>query len=268
MVGPTPPGQSPEWIPEYARPERRAPEVGWLIGWNHAAWRVVSVVTLPSARWTPEIRQQVGARVGGTALRMTLRPVGWSHPDPLADRSKDVALDVVPGSTQLHVFADEHYPVCAVCREPPPCRERWAERFAVSEMARMARYETAGVCPACKEPVAPKQRQVAFDENVVIPGGPPVVFHLRVDCLHQAEEYEKAWVRAAPERRRTSLTCPGSVTNHGDGTYDCTEWSECRGPRAKHAAYAMCRCSDCHINGPFGSRPRPDAVRNPRPPGA
>lgn len=77
--------------------------------------------------------------------------------------------------------------------------------------------------------------------------------------------YEKRWVAADPNRRRTALSCAGHLTNHNDGTYDCTQLADCPGPEVPHPAYTRCSCPDCHAR-PWtqgsGCLPDPRARRN------
>lgn len=118
---------------------------------------------------------------------------------------------------------------------------------------------------ACAEPVTARQKCLSFSENLEVPGGPPVTFHLRSRCNYSAVKYEQRWVAADPNRRRPTLSCPGHVTNHNDGTYDCTQLGDCPGPQARHPSYRMCRCPDCHAR-PWtwgrGCSPDPKATLN------
>jgi hypothetical protein len=135
-----------------------------------------------------------------------------------------------------------------------------ARQVAEKSAKNMARFETPGVCPACSEPVSARQKSITFDGNVEIPGGAPVTYHVgRGGCRGEAARYEERWVQADPDGRRTSLTCPGRVINHNDGTYECSELTECRGPTANHHWYTRCRCPDCHARGGFDCRPAADA---------
>lgn len=253
------------WYPSGTQSRYRPPEVGQYIAWQHAVWRVVEIRPLPDDRWSDHDRQALARykreyRDRALPVHVVVRPADLG--DDIKDRNHDKHLRHRDGVT-WYVYDDEHYPVCARCREPLPCREKFGERVAGEAMARMARYETAGVCPSCGEVVTARQKSLTFPENLRIPGGPPVTYHVgRYGCRHSAAEYEKAWVAAEPNRRRATLSCPGHVTNHGDGTYDCTELNECPGAFAIHRGYSACRCPDCHVNGFPGCMPKPNARRN------
>ncbi|MCC5574530.1 hypothetical protein IMZ11_02605 [Microtetraspora sp. AC03309] len=233
------------------------PEAGQAVAWNHGAWRVVSVTARPEELWSAEDREIVlkhGKRYVPHAV--VLRPVDASD-DP-KDRGRDVHL--LARGHSWHVFRDEHYPICSKCREPLPCRDQMAEKVSKAAAERMGLYEMAGVCPSCSGPVTARQRSMTFSENLEVIGGPPVTFHVgRADCRHTAREYEERWVAADPQRRKAMLTCPGHVTNHNDGTYQCTQLNECPGPLAGHMSYSTCRCPDCHARGRFGCHPHPKA---------
>jgi hypothetical protein len=253
------------WYPRDARSQYRPPTVGQHIAWNHAAWRVVEVRPVPEDRWTDEDRKAMAGRkpeyrAYALPVHVVVRPAELG--DDVKDRSKDVHLRHRHGVT-WYAFKDAHYAVCVQCREPQPCREEFGKRIAEQAMKQLARYETAGVCPACGEVITARQKHRTFSENLRIPGGPPVTFHVgRSGCLYSAAAYEKDWVAADPKRRRHTLSCPGHVTNHGDGTYDCTALSECPGAAAVHQSHSACRCPSCHANGFPGCYPKPNARRN------
>lgn len=255
------------WLPLGTHSEYDCPEPGAVVALDHQVWQVIEVTDLDPAQWTDRERsyaQAYGGRRRPRAVR--LRPIGLvAHPDPVKAAAQDRHVGSVRGGT-WNVYPDPtHYPICASCGEPMPCRERVGARMAADAVTRMGRYETAGVCPACSEPVTARQKTITFSENLEIPGGPPVTFHLRGRCWGNAADYEKRWVAADPNRRRTALSCAGHLTNHNDGTYDCTQLADCPGPEVPHPAYTRCSCPDCHAR-PWtqgsGCLPDPRARRN------
>jgi hypothetical protein len=245
-----------KWHPTSTRLEQKPP-VGALVAWEHQVWRVVSFTRRPPELWREESQRQVQQAGDHYApYAIVLRPVDAGD-DP-KDRGRDVHLE--SRGHYWDVYPDEHYPVCASCLEPLPCRERMAEQVSRKAGEWMARFETPGICPACEKPVSFRQRSMTFAENVEIPGGPPVTFHVgRYGCRQGAAEYERSWVAADPDGRRATLSCPGHVTNHNDGTYECTELAACPGPEARHPSYGVCRCPDCHAAGLFDCHPYADA---------
>lgn len=253
------------WSPLGAVNHYGPPTVGMLIASDHAVWRVVDVRPRPVDMWTDQDRVAVGNGYPEPCV-LVLRPAGpGSNP---GDTSRDVHLrDGGVIWSMWPTFPTSHYPVCRECQEPIPCRAEAASEYAQAASARMGRYEIPGICPACEEPVTDRQKSVTFEGNLEIPGGPAVTFHTRRGCLWAAVAYEQRWVEVDPGRRRTTLSCPGHITSHGDGTYDCTEFADCRGPAFMHASYSACRCPDCHARGYVDPYPQPSAVRNTGGPG-
>ena len=230
------------------------PPVGALIAEDHAVWRVVDVRPVPADLWSDEERQSAGR--GSNRDRphhVTVLPVSVSPDDVQA---RDFAVHLRAYHAIWNVYPDEHYPICAACGEPQPCREQMAARVSEASAKHMDRYSTEGVCPACQEPITSRQKSMMFTENLEVPGGPPVTFHVgRGGCRWRAAEYEERWVASAPEERRARLSCPGHVIAHNDGTYQCTSLDDCPGPQAQHQSYSRCRCPDCHARGSFDCHP-------------
>lgn len=235
------------------------PEPGMLWPYEHVVYRIIEVKPVPESDWTDKEREYVASTV--PAYRQTVlpgyiavRPASITSGD-VRDRDHDRHFRFGGRYMRLDVYDDEHYPICAQCLEPLPCRDQMAERVSTEAITHMTRYETAGICPACEEVVSRRQQSQTWPDNAVIPQGPPVTFHLRSKCHYEAVRYEKQWVAADPDRRRARLSCDGMVTNHNDGTYQCTQLTECPGPAAEHRSYTVCRCPDCHANGAFDCRP-------------
>ncbi len=230
------------------------PDPGVLVAFDHAVWRVVETRDLPLEKWTEEDHQQAGR---STPYIAVLRPASVSSDDLKArDHDKHFRCSA---RMVWNVYPDEHYPVCNACHEPVPCREKVGAKIAEQAVKHMDRYSLEGVCPSCEEPVTSRQKTLTFSENLELPGGPPVTFHLRGTCRWAAREYEVRWVAADPNRRRTTLSCTGRVINHNDGTYECSEFGGCAGPTAQHPSYTTCACPDCHARGDFGCGPAADA---------
>ena len=247
------------WCGEGTSWAHTPPEPGTLIAHEHAVWRVVEVTELAREKRTEREMELQPIGAGSPTYVVVLRPVRITSTDVRA-RDHDVPYRW-PAHIGWDVYPDEHYPVCSACGEPTPCREKVGRRVGAREMERMGRYEVAGICPACQKPVTARERSLTFEDNVELPGGPPVTFHRRKRCLYYAAEYEQAWVAADPERRRATLSCTGHVTNHGDGTYDCTQLADCPGPAARHPSYSVCFCPE-HRPRALTCNPGPNARRN------
>lgn len=226
------------WRPNHTREVWR-PEVGDLIGLEHQVWRVVEVRDRPEVDWNDDER----ARVAEVKRESRHKYLPFTVVARRADgRGKDRHMSY--GGRHIgtwSVYVDEHYPVCAKCGEPTPCRERLAAEDAAIAMGHMARYESTDHCPACNGVITDRQRSVTFEENLVVPLGPPVTFHIRQSCRHAAAEYEKKLAAGDPTRKLV-LSCRGDLMTHGDETYECTAGDECPGPMTFHRAYVRCDC--------------------------
>lgn len=233
------------WMPSGTRSVYGPPEVGTLIALDHAVYQVV------------DVRDYSGDTDHTHAV--VIRPVRVSDDDPKArdhDRHRGATK-----RTLFDTYKDEHYPICAKCLEPLPCREQMVEEVTKAAVKRAGRYEIGGICPACGEVVTRRQESVTWSGNLEVMFGPPVTFHLRRQCGWEAKRYEERWVAADPEKRKARFSCPGHVTTHNDGTYDCSQFSECPGPTVHHPSYSTCSCPNCHARGVFGCHPTAQHVR-------
>ena len=254
------------WHPCGAKVTRDRPAVGALWPHEHRVYRVVQTQEIPEELWDARASQYLEAlapewRRKLNPFRMVVRPVETPTTGDPRDRDADLVVGVQPWVSTLAFYPDEHYPICATCYEPLPCREQMAEVVAAGSARRMGRYETPGICPSCAEPVTARQESRTFADNLEVIGGPPVTFHLRRKCRGSAVQYETRWVAEDPDHRRAVWTCTGRVLNHNDGTYECSAGNRCSGPRAGHSAYTCCSCLDCHVRGTFHCEPSPDARR-------
>jgi hypothetical protein len=187
------------WKPHGATPARASVEAGVLLAWRHQAWRVLGVHDQPRERWTRIDVEMVDEFGSAAAPQIAhLRLINDSCTDP-AYRDGDQLLRWWPGRVIWWIYPDRHYPVCAVCGEPQPCREIEAERLAVDEFHRAARYERPDTCPECEEPVTAFHRPIQFARNIVWPGGPAVQFHgTRQACRRAAEKYGQRLTELVP----------------------------------------------------------------------
>lgn len=215
---------------------------GDLIVNHRKVWAVREVRPVPVVDWDDRDREEYRAR-----NRPGVAEEFWPH--------RPLYLIVVPatGGKRRHVkvrpcrslrgvyVLHPHYPVCKECGEPWPCPELDIKAEVDKQSAEMARLESIlpGCCWCCGEPVTSRHKAIVFDgENLLLPGGPPVVFHRRRRskggrhlCRSAAISYEERWV-PAEEGRQWRLTCPGNVVRHVDGL-DCSE-PLCPGAEAFH----------------------------------
>ena len=204
------------------------PSPGDLIAINfhalrHKAWRVAEVTLR-----------------GDDRARVILLPDG-----PTFDFAQyNVLMNLSTHGTYYELT--EHYPVCVKCGELCPCSEVWSESQAAGEMKRAERYDIAGVCPACQQPVSSRQKQITFDLNVVSPIGPPVTFHMKNSCWRSAVDYDMRVATATDTKPK--LSCSGWLIQHHDNSYSCSEMVECPGSDAAHSHFARCYVLDAACN--------------------
>lgn len=212
-----------------------------LIALHHAAWRVIEVRDRPEDLWDDRDRQVVAFRPRAVPVSIVLRPWQITSTDVRAHRHNRHKAAWI-GATWWDVYPDEHFPVCATCTEPLPCRHLVTERAVAAEMKKVDRFGTAGVCPSCAEPVSHRQKRIRFTENLVAPFGPPVTFHLRGQCFNDALRYERRWHDEEPDTRPLTLSCPGTEVRHRDGGHQCSRGDQCPGPQALHDGMTRCGC--------------------------
>ncbi|GAA1149420.1 hypothetical protein MOX01_22590 [Microbacterium oxydans] len=193
-------------------------EVGMILAvdhsdWRHHPWRV------------HEIREREDGR------RIYFRPPGDLY---------DLAEHNRPATVRKHASVyrlPDHYALCHLCGQLPPCSEVWTEKISTADAERNARYEVEGFCPSCQKPVTHRQESHRFDENLYVPLGPPVVFHGRQACVGGAIAYDEALAKKNDTEPR--LSCGGHVTQHSNGDRECTNTS-CPGDRLRHRSFSMC----------------------------
>lgn len=200
-----------QWWPNHCRYSFEPPKPGDLLPYQHAVYRVIAVHPLPPEQWTDDQQRYYESlpatrRETYSPVITVVRPVHIIADDPRA-RDHDLHLAQRAVDMMWVVYQDEHYPVCGTCGEPTPCRERLGMREAKAALDLMSRYENEGVCPHCRQVVTTRQKALTFPENLELPGGPPVTFHIgRTMCRSAATEYERRWIAADPTQRHATLT--------------------------------------------------------------
>lgn len=218
----------PAGAPLFSRLEHEEPESGQLVANDRVLYRVVAVHELHPANWSDWDRNRLAQNrrfvEGRRAPRKMLpgevilpsRLDGWDCAEGTwPDRPRGVELQPMAGGKRQHVrwphpawrdwyAVDEHHPVCGSCGELFPCREVDAAKDAAREMVGVEKLMAIGpgCCWHCGEPITSRQAARAFTgENLLLPGGPSVQFHLRKTggCLHAAGSYEKKWRTANPD---------------------------------------------------------------------
>jgi hypothetical protein len=217
-----------EWRPQLPGPIRATYTdkltPGTLVVWERQPYRVLDVRERAHANW-PDSYQEEWVKQGMPD------PDSWRYrPRVIVLRSEDDPKAKPfnlqgPNSARWYTLP-EHYPICRLCREIPPCRhvhneaimERATERMD-KEMAIMP-----GVCHGCREPISNRQKHFTFPgPNLIRPdlGDNSAVFHTRRDCYGALDSYDKRWAAAEPDRERL-FYCPGTLTEHHDDSSECS----------------------------------------------
>lgn len=224
---------------------------GQIVISERTAYRVIEIGERNQADWTDAFRDRWiehampdPATWGSRPMTVTLRREQDEHAEP-----QHLLAPADHGWKTL----PEHYSICRVCGEIPPCKQEHNE-FVMAIAVEKLDTEmaiTPGLCHSCLEPITDHQKSIMFEgENLIRPdlGDGTAAFHLRPDgrCRVAAERYDARWATAAEGRRR-KLFCDGKARYHYDGSMDCTEGELCPG-RVDH------RTSESHRPGsPFGA---------------
>lgn len=178
------------WFPLGATRCTYLPEPGTLLAIDHAVWKVAEVGEPDQHEWT-DVDHTAWMQHNRRPFVVTAYPVDQEHNRwKIRGRARQMANGRLSGS-QFYAYPDEHYPVCASCSEPLPCRETERRRLAEQELRQAEAWQRPGVCPACGQPVTTKQDSMTFP-NVKVPGGPLLTFHIgRQACRSAARDYAK-----------------------------------------------------------------------------
>jgi hypothetical protein len=189
--------------------EGRRLKPGDLMPWEHRVYAVTELREVPEDQWTEQERDWVEQSKRASAPYYVSapypRPVFVSiQPHPVPDdpvgagraRKRDGLTGRAVAWKSFGRYPDGHYPICATCGEPTPCREVVARRLAEQAGEVMDRYDQEGICPACQEPVTARQGRETFGWNLEVPGGPPVTFHTRRSCGDQLYGYRERLSKA------------------------------------------------------------------------
>ena len=244
------------WEPEGGeRRDWRDVGPGDLLAFDREVWRVIENRPVPVVDWDDDDRERFEAwrRKGVTEEEWRFRPlVLMAEP---ASGGERVHLEVKPyaGMRPLAYVLHPHYPRCSECGRPWPCPELGITHEVRKQSAEMERLSAIlpGCCWSCGEPVTRRQKSIAFEgENLLLPGAPPVAFHLRSGkpyCSSAAVSYEKRWVAADPGRH-PRLYCTGRLIIHVDAP-ECTEDPFCPGDRVQHSSFWNHRSRVDYVRG-------------------
>ncbi len=232
------------WEPEGGeRREWRDLLPGDLVVFEREVWRVREARLVPVVDWDEHDREGYRRqwRDGITEEDWRYRPVYLIVLPVKGGKRRHVKMRPYVTFGLMAYVLHPHYPVCTECGEPWPCPEIGITREVRKQTAEVERLASIlpGCCWSCGEPVTGRHSSIVFEgENLLLPGAPAPVFHLRVKegCRSAAMSYEDRWV-AAGEGRPWRLQCPGKITEHVDGP--ACDRDGCPGVRARHAERAV-----------------------------
>ncbi|MCX4605531.1 hypothetical protein OG402_34240 [Streptomyces anulatus] len=195
-----------------------------ILVWERQPYRLIEVLERDQTDW-PQNYQDAWIKHGMPD------PATWSY----RPRVVVIQLDDQPQSKPLHLLCPdstywyvlpEHYWVCRRCQEVPPCRHVHTEAVVERASERMEEEMAIlpGVCHGCREPISKRQKSFTFPGgNLIRPdlGDDSAIFHTRRGCYGFLDSYDKRWAVAEPGRERL-LYCPHTLTEHNDGSSECS----------------------------------------------
>lgn len=197
------------WHPhtsEYVGAGRRL-QVGDVIGFDHAAWRVEHVQDAVATGEEQASLEGASAPIrwpGVGPYNFTVRRL---HGPPHRAERKEPGLAAFRKNrgygSWWTLYPDGRVPLCSCCGDPWPCRMLEAERYAHQEGQLLNELSTrveTGACFGCGKPVTTRQATIQYPEgNLRVPLAPPPVFHARESCRDEVVEYERLRSRVLPE---------------------------------------------------------------------
>lgn len=217
---------------------------GCIIVRQRQPWRVLEVNERPEdlwpERWETAWQRRVAAREKYEAERLAGATDAYGLPckprPPMVRaewpwRPAVIVLQPVdqPKSRPRHVMTavnyqwqilPEHYSVCRVCGELPPCRHAETEATVEEAMADTERLMAIprGACLGCGKTVTSRMKSTRFPgPNLWRPdwGNDTAVFHLRdqdrdLSCTGAYNRYHQQWEAAGLNNLNAQPTLPGS----------------------------------------------------------
>jgi hypothetical protein len=238
------------------------PEVGDLIAWRYAAWRVheirsyldVDLTDAQQAKLAKSVErikdpeERALALVRNRPFHLVLRhhngPLvikdgeakGWKR---LHDGTREISFTSWPHKNRWTRLTNP-YRTCSCHGHIWPCQEYDREVLAQHQsrdMDRLIATTEPGVCAHCLEAITTRQKTLTFPEpSRLVPGAPGPTFHAgRAACWGAAEKYERnGRLTDNPDIARLA-SCPGVKFIHekhgmpGDKRIECTAGPFCTG---------------------------------------
>lgn len=224
----------PWWSPLCSDWTTGWPTPGDLIALEHAVWHVDRVTPIELSDADRDVWLRAGMPDPKTwkqrPYRVYVTHLGGARPKDCPPGEPVGACDITVRAGQFmrwHIYHNGRWPQCSCCGEPMPCRAELEDAAVEAAAKRLGKLEKRkpGCCWACEEPITKRQQSVVYQgENLDLPTGPAVMFHLCRSCFSSAKSYEERWLNVDPRRERilTYPKCGGKLIVHGDGSTECS----------------------------------------------
>lgn len=218
-----------EWRPDqcrgyrsYCSTDRLEPDS--IVVWERQPYRVIQVRERDQVDWPQNYRDAWVEHGMPEPSTWGYRPVVAVIRHDGQPQSKPLHLQC-PASANWFVLP-EHYWVCRRCQEVPPCKHVHDESVMERASERMEKEMSIlpGVCHGCREPISKRQKSFTFPgANLIRPdlGDDSAIFHTRRSCYGFLDSYDQRWAAAEPGRERL-FYCPHTLTEHNDGSRECS----------------------------------------------
>lgn len=216
-------------------------EIGDIVVLQRQAWRVLEIREKPEDLWPANYEKAwqgvVSRWIEREASRVAGELTAWGAPlaaqkEPIRSewfcRPVNVVLQQIdkPKSKPRHIVTapvyewqmlPEHFTVCRLCNELPPCRHAETEATVDREMEKAERLMSIphGACLGCGEAITSRMKAIRFPgPNLWRPdwATDSAVFHARrsrEECSTAAWKYEQQWKEQGLNVLNPEL--PGSV---------------------------------------------------------
>lgn len=223
---------------------------GQIVIAGRKPFRIDRVAPLRTDKWPEEFVEAWRAHGMPEADEWRERPYMVSGFWEGADADTRGHGTAAPASHMWQVLP-EHFTVCRLCGELPPCTHVHNERIMDRASERMAEDMAImpGLCHGCREPISSRQKSFTFPGvNLIRPdlGDHTAIFHTRGSCHSALASYDKRWATAEPGRSRLFF-CEGTQTHHHGGATDCDR-PDCHA-KGEMAALVDHRCKIWHHPG-------------------
>lgn len=251
---------SPDWLDQQVpwrsvQPATPTPTHGLVVGdivaYDQRPCTILAVDAdgVPFKHWPDSFHtrwKMVGESIGLAPERWNDRPwyvalevIGTPLPST-SSQDNGRFCNVAVTKSYLWSVLPEHYMVCRICNEIPPCRHARQEKllhWQQRELLDVLNLDPS-TCLGCAEPITSRQKIIRFaGPNLVRPdfGDDSAVFHHRRACRKDVEDYDRRLTMATGAVPR--FNCNGELTVHHNDDVECSRSDQCIGFDHAHAVY-------------------------------